>query len=294
MKGAFFAVVLPVLTGVIGWSVGTVYPAPPQFVALIGPEAVMARARADLQYINLKAGQSAANDEKFAELRRQAAELAARAGSLIQVEHQTDQATADAERDVMPAHVPVMSTPPTPTVSPGTFEARLAACPGMTISNEPQIDATGYVAHYSPRVDVNGVELAVEPVTAGCLSSGFGERNGKLHKGIDFFDRGGSEIVAAGDGTIIEMKYRDDYGNMYLIDHGHGVYTRYAHLSAFAQGLTIGSKVHAGQPLGLMGNTAAYPIPVHLHFELLLGNYSNPKGSFGLTPVNIFSYEKVG
>ncbi len=68
---------------------------------------------------------------------------------------------------------------------------------------------------------------------------------------------------------------------MLLIDHGNGVYTRYAHLSAFARDLNVGATVAAGDVIGLMGNTASYAIPIHLHYELLLGDYTNPRGSFG-------------
>jgi hypothetical protein len=39
-----------------------------------------------------------------------------------------------------------------------------------------------------------------------------------------------------------------------------------------------------------MGNTAAYPLPIHLHFELLLGDYNNPKQSFGLTTHSPFEF----
>jgi hypothetical protein len=43
-----------------------------------------------------------------------------------------------------------------------------------------------------------------------------------------------------------------------------------------------------------MGNTADYPIPIHLHLELLLGDIANPKGSFGLTPRSPFDFIKKG
>ncbi len=86
------------------------------------------------------------------------------------------------------------------------------------------------------------------------------------------------------------MKYRDDYGNMLVIDHGGGVYTRYAHLASFGRGLMSGVTVKAGEQIGLMGNTAGYQIPMHLHYELLLGDYANPKASFGLAPADPFSF----
>src|SRR5262249_14577844 len=126
-----------------------------------------------------------------------------------------------------------------------------------------------------------------------CLSSGFGMRDGRLHKGVDYYAPEGGPIFAAADGVIVERKYRDDYGNMLLIDHGNGVYTRYAHLSSFSGNTEVGAHVTAGSQIGLMGNTAAYPIPVHLHFELLLGNYDNPQGSFGLMPHSPFTYPAI-
>ena len=96
--------------------------------------------------------------------------------------------------------------------------------------------------------------------------------------------------MAAGDGTIVEIKYREDYGNMIVIDHGGGVYTRYAHLASFGKGLSAGVSVRAGEQIGLMGNTAGYQIPMHLHYELLLGDYNTPKASFGLEPVDPLTF----
>jgi murein DD-endopeptidase MepM/ murein hydrolase activator NlpD len=55
----------------------------------------------------------------------------------------------------------------------------------------------------------------------------------------------------------------------------------------------IGARVKQGQQIGLMGNTAAYRIPIHLHYELLTGDYANPKGSFGLKAVNPFTFPKA-
>jgi len=43
-----------------------------------------------------------------------------------------------------------------------------------------------------------------------------------------------------------------------------------------------------------MGNTASYAIPIHLHYELLLGDYNNPRQSFGLTPRSPFDFSRAG
>lgn len=169
----------------------------------------------------------------------------------------------------------------------GAFETTLTLCPRMSISNAPSPTA------FAPVVLVNGVRLAVNPTREACLSSGFGPRNGRPHRGVDYHSEDGGPILAAADGVVLEKKYRDDYGNMLLIDHGEGVYTRYAHLSSFGQGIAVGAKVTAGQQIGLMGNTASYRIPIHLHYELLLGDYANPKASFGLEAKSPFSFPKA-
>jgi len=179
---------------------------------------------------------------------------------------------------------------PSPTGDPATvFAAKLELCPRMAVSNAPN-SAEGIVSGFKPLVDVKGVRVATFPTPGACMSSGFGPRSDRLHKGLDYHADIGVPVLAGGDGTIIEMKYRDDYGNMILIDHGGGVYTRYAHLASFGKGFTPGVSVKAGEQLGLMGNTASYQIPMHLHYELLLGDYTNPKGSFGLEPADPMSF----
>jgi|SRR5579871_38821 len=193
-----------------------------------------------------------------------------------------------------PAQAAPVATPAGASVaSRGGFESDVSLCPGMTITNAPAAEQDRRIANFSTFVNVNGVVIAVDPIKVACFSSGFGGRHGHLHKGIDFYNGAGGPILAAADGTILEMKFRDDYGNMVLIDHGHGVYTRYAHLSCFHGGLAVGGHVHAGDEIGLMGNTAGYPVPLHLHYELLLGDYNNPKGSFGLVPHSPFEYQKA-
>jgi len=189
------------------------------------------------------------------------------------------------------AAAPASFTTPTKTgLAQGIFLSSMDLCPGMRIRNAPPAERDRRIENFSAVVDVRGVAIAVDPIKDACLSSGFGHRGGHLHKGIDFYNRAGGPILAAADGVILEMKYVYDYGNMLLIDHGHGVYTRYAHLASFEPGIAPGGHVHAGDEIGLMGNTAGYKVPLHLHYELLLGDYNNPKLSFGLVPHSPFEF----
>jgi hypothetical protein len=176
--------------------------------------------------------------------------------------------------------------------TPRAPDGELFLCEKGDVANAPRAGANGRVINYAPRIVANGVTLALNPAPYACLARGFGERNGRLHKGLDFTAPDGGPIYAAGAGHVIELQYRADYGNMVLIDHGNGVYTRYAHLAQFMPDLKIGLRVEADQQIGMMGNSAAFAVPIQLHYEVLLGAYDTPKLSFGLNPVSPFSLVK--
>lgn len=156
----------------------------------------------------------------------------------------------------------------------------------MRISNPPP--SSGGVTNKSGTVRINGVDLLLMPATKSCLSSGFGYRGGKLHRGVDYYSDTGGDVLAAGAGVIAEAVSRSDYGEMIVIDHGEAIYTRYAHLARFNAGVRKGATVSSGQVLGPIGQTGASSI-VHLHYEVLTGDISTRAGSFGLEAVDPFS-----
>lgn len=314
-----FSFVLGAAIGFVGWIAGSVYPAPAAVLEKVHAQAIADRVAGDLGAVDWKALRGALSETQFARLRDNVMSESAAAGRVIVVDDNaagedsgeaayyqasyappsrvTPAAPAPSTTTPSAAPPPAAAAPAPAPVSTSTsvartmFETNLALCPRMTVSNSPPFDAARNVRPYSPVVRVNGVSLAVNPTHGACLSSGFGPRSGHPHKGVDFHSDVGGPIYAAADGVVLEMKYRDDYGNMLLIDHGKGVYTRYAHLSAFQKGLAAGAKVKAGDQIGLMGNTAGYPLPIHLHYELLLGDYANPKASFGLEAKSPFDYK---
>ena len=297
-------------TGAVGYLGGSIYPAPQEWTDAINRQASDLRTTLRLEKANFGEFRQLMPEAKFGELKQQMNDLAAAAGEVIVVEHdngtteeQLDNLAMDAS-DVIPTQPSRPSAPasaavspaskpseaPTTTVAQAKFEPKLSLCPRMAIQNSPAADAQLQVTKYSPLVNVKGVKLATYPTRGACLSSGFGKRGERLHKGVDYHSETGAPILAAADGVIVEMKYRDDYGNMLVIDHGSGVYTRYAHLASFGRGLASGVSVKAGDQIGFMGNTASYQIPMHLHYELLLGDYANPKASFGLEPADPMSF----
>ncbi|MEO1188216.1 MAG: M23 family metallopeptidase, partial [Pseudomonadota bacterium] len=170
------------------------------------------------------------------------------------------------------------------------FPKSLSLCPRMTISNAPPANSDGEITGYQTMATINGTQIAVAPVEAGCFSSGFGPRNGRPHKGIDLNHPDPVTVFAAGNGWVREKIYRDDYGNMLVIQHGDTVFTRYAHLESFADFVEVGDRVTSGQPIGIMGKTGDTTVARHLHYEVLTGDWGVLTGSFGLTPVDIFAH----
>ena len=185
---------------------------------------------------------------------------------------------------------PVKFPDPQPTGSAapqGPFQpnAYLYVCDNIRISNRPDASRQGQITAYNPLIVVNGVLLAAAPANDVCMTSGFGPRNGRDHKGIDLQSRPAGTIYSAGPGLVLEVSVQTGFGNQVLIDHGNGVYTRYGHLAYFAPGLAPGQRIGFGQPLGMMGDTGN-ATAVHVHYEILTGNYNTPQKSWGLTAHN--------
>ena len=135
---------------------------------------------------------------------------------------------------------PEPPAPPQTATSGFTPDASLALCPRESVSNAPPHTGEDRVlTNFSPFVRVKGVKLAVVPTNNACLSSGFGLRNGKLHKGIDVQNDPAEMVYSGAAGTIREAGWReDDYGNYVVIDHGDFV-TLYSHLANLEAGVKV-------------------------------------------------------
>ncbi|MFN8111437.1 MAG: peptidoglycan DD-metalloendopeptidase family protein [Thermoleophilia bacterium] len=108
------------------------------------------------------------------------------------------------------------------------------------------------------------IRLAGWP-TSGRLESPFGMRWGRMHEGIDISNATGTPVEAAADGTVSFVGTQSGYGNIIEVQHGSGVSTAYAHLSATH--VVVGQHVAAGDLIGDMGGTG-HVTGVHLHFEV--------------------------
>jgi murein DD-endopeptidase MepM/ murein hydrolase activator NlpD len=119
---------------------------------------------------------------------------------------------------------------------------------------------------------VSGAGL-VWPVR-GTVTSGFGQRWGRLHAGIDIGARTGVPIRASKAGEVIFAGSMSGYGNCVIINHGGGLTTLYAHQSRI--GTSDGANVGQGEVIGYVGSTGHSTGP-HLHFETRVsGSPQNP------------------
>lgn len=186
------------------------------------------------------------------------------------------------------------STPSGKLAQQGPYlpDVDLRVC-ATTVSNAPTADSQGRVTGFNPLILVGGkVILATAPANNVCLSSGFGPRAGRLHEGIDLQARPAGVVFSAGPGLVREASRASGYGLQVVIDHGSGVFTRYAHLQNISPDITPGARIGFGQPLGLMGETGN-ATAIHLHYEVLTGQWG-PRGSYGLgvhDPLSFPAYE---
>ncbi|WP_202081546.1 M23 family metallopeptidase [Caldalkalibacillus salinus] len=112
------------------------------------------------------------------------------------------------------------------------------------------------------------------PAIGGTLTSGFGQRWGRMHKGIDISGVSDRGILASDNGRVEKAEYHSTYGNLIVINHGNGYKTLYAHLSSMS--VSVGDVVKKGERIGVMGTTGR-STGMHLHFEVIRNGTSvNP------------------
>lgn len=119
-----------------------------------------------------------------------------------------------------------------------------------------------------------GTGKLIVPTNGGYLSSGFGQRGGRMHKGIDIARPDTYTIVAADTGRVTFTGTDGGYGKKVVIDHGNGMKTVYAHLASVT--VKKGQVIEQGKRIGIMGKTG-WATGIHLHFEVIVkGSYKNP------------------
>lgn len=118
----------------------------------------------------------------------------------------------------------------------------------------------------------------------GTLTSGYGWRWGRMHKGIDIAGPIGTPVVSAGSGVVDFAGWnRGGYGNLVEIRHPDGTLTRYAHNHRIL--VNKGQEVKQGQQIAEMGSTG-YSTGPHLHFEI------HPQGLKADNPISYLPQQK--
>ncbi|QJC54079.1 peptidoglycan DD-metalloendopeptidase family protein [Paenibacillus albicereus] len=121
-----------------------------------------------------------------------------------------------------------------------------------------------------PKIIVRGTKVVGEgsgtfsyPVSGARITSTYGTRWGRLHKGIDLV--GSSTIKAADEGVVEFAGTKSGYGNVVIVNHRNGYKTLYGHLRSIS--VSAGETLERGEKLGIMGNTGR-STGTHLHFEI--------------------------
>lgn len=109
----------------------------------------------------------------------------------------------------------------------------------------------------------------------GIITGAFGERidpfngEGAFHSGVDIGATIGQPIIAPADGVVTFADFMGGYGRAVVIDHGHGISTRYGHMKSFA--VFPGEHVHRGDTIGYVGDSGRSTGP-HLHYEVRIND----------------------
>jgi murein DD-endopeptidase MepM/ murein hydrolase activator NlpD len=120
----------------------------------------------------------------------------------------------------------------------------------------------------------------------GQITGSFGERidpfngEGAFHSGVDISSYVGSPVMAPADGLVTFADFMGGYGRAVIVDHGHGISTRYGHLSSFA--VTAGQHIQRGDTIGYVGLSGRSTGP-HLHYEVRIND----------VPVNPYKYLRL-
>lgn len=128
-------------------------------------------------------------------------------------------------------------------------------------------------AELSRAVDLPPLKVPVAGLNARNIENNWHDARGggaRKHEGIDMMAPGGTPVLAAQAGTV-EKLFESRLGGttLYLRSNDGRWMSYYAHLSGYAGGIAEGSRVRAGQPIALVGDTGdAGPGNFHLHFAL--------------------------
>jgi murein DD-endopeptidase MepM/ murein hydrolase activator NlpD len=130
------------------------------------------------------------------------------------------------------------------------------------------------------------------PLEAGIVSSEFGARWGKMHKGMDLAADAGEPVFAVAPGEVIYAgNGLRGYGNVVILRHDRQRTSLYAHNSVLK--VKQGDVVAEGTLVALLGNTGHSTGP-HVHFEIRDGDTPlNPRSVLPATKLGSVVFDPV-
>lgn len=201
-----------------------------------------------------------------------------------------------ASRDAPMSGTANVTASPAPSVTADPSDtARAVPARGRALEDAEPVDRR-YVIHGL----LVPIEDAALPEDVDLLPNATRDYRAGQHEGIDFPAALGTPVRAVAAGTVLRVD-RDftDWiadernaaldeavglgytpaatldrirGRQVWIDHGHGVTSRYAHLSTVADALVVGAHVDAAQIVGEVGSSGYPEGGPHLHLEIWRAN----------------------
>jgi murein DD-endopeptidase MepM/ murein hydrolase activator NlpD len=202
---------------------------------------------------------------EFAAVNDQAGQLVARIDELSSREYREREGLAHARREQLEIQQVLEARVEDFVTEIDGLEAAESELVALLEPSEARVDRSpAALARAAARRSTSGL---IRPAD-GPLTSDFGPRWGREHRGIDIGGSRGSPIVAAESGVVLRAERNTGYGNNVIIDHGNGFTTLYAHLTSLS--VVTGQVVEQGRQIGSMGSTGS-ATGTHLHFEVRFG-----------------------
>lgn len=159
------------------------------------------------------------------------------------------------------------------------FVSLLASC-SRKVYPDKVVEPSTTIPTPSPTPDTTLLPKWSYPLPGAKVTSYYGPRGNRQHKGVDLQTFKGDSIRATFNGEVVFSGTSRGFGNLVRIKHDNGLETYYAH--NIRNLVKKGDFVRAGQVIALLGQTGRATGP-HLHFEThVKGKARNPANYFDL------------
>lgn len=176
---------------------------------------------------------------------------------------------------------------PSPALEPTVEPTPSAALPEVALpepSPLPTYSPTPLIMTSNP----SGLLIPVAGVRPEQLRDTFQDSRaeGRAHDAIDIPAPRGTPVVAVADGRIVKLFQSERGGTtLYQLAPDNKTIYYYAHLDAYADGITEGREVRRGEVIAYVGDTGnAGAGNYHLHFSIMI--ISDPKRYWDGTNIN--------